>query len=80
MIGLQGELEAYGACDPVRVEEKRRAVILAREAALRHTGEDFSPLPPLLPFFLPCGVPYGKKLTRDRRQLPDFDDPLHPTA
>jgi len=34
---LQGELEAYGACDPVRVEEKRRAVILAREAALRHT-------------------------------------------
>ncbi|KAF8482915.1 meiotic nuclear division protein 1 [Russula ochroleuca] len=35
--GLQGELEAYGACDPVRVEEKRRAVILAQEAALRHT-------------------------------------------
>jgi len=34
---LQGELEAYGACDPVRVEEKRRAMILAREAALRHT-------------------------------------------
>ncbi|KAH9992591.1 meiotic nuclear division protein 1 [Russula vinacea] len=34
---LRGELEAYGACDPVRVEEKRRAVILAREAALRHT-------------------------------------------
>lgn len=40
LIVLQGELEAYGACDPVRVEEKRRAVILAREAALRHTGED----------------------------------------
>jgi hypothetical protein len=38
---LRGELEAYGACDPVRVEEKRRAVILAREAALRHTGEDY---------------------------------------
>lgn len=37
LIELQGELEAYGACDPVRVEEKRRAVILAREAALRHT-------------------------------------------
>jgi hypothetical protein len=35
---LQAELEAYGACDPVKVEEKRRAVMLAREAALRHTG------------------------------------------
>ncbi|KAI0254123.1 Mnd1 family-domain-containing protein [Lactifluus subvellereus] len=34
---LQAELEAYGACDPVKVEEKRRAVMLAREAALRHT-------------------------------------------
>jgi hypothetical protein len=36
---LQAELEAYGACDPVKVEEKRRAVILAREAAARHTGQ-----------------------------------------
>ena len=36
---LQAELEAYGACDPVKVEEKRRAVMLAREAALRHTGK-----------------------------------------
>jgi len=35
---LQGELEAYGACDPVKVDEKRRAAMLAREAALRHTG------------------------------------------
>ncbi|KAH9998434.1 meiotic nuclear division protein 1 [Russula compacta] len=34
---LQAELEAYGACDPVKVEEKRRAVMLAREAGLRHT-------------------------------------------
>ncbi|KAH9961216.1 meiotic nuclear division protein 1 [Russula dissimulans] len=34
---LQVELEAYGACDPIKVEEKRRAVVLAREAALRHT-------------------------------------------
>ncbi|KAH9048337.1 meiotic nuclear division protein 1 [Lactarius hengduanensis] len=34
---LQAELDAYGACDPVRVEEKRRAAVLAREAALRHT-------------------------------------------
>ncbi|KAI0305704.1 meiotic nuclear division protein 1 [Multifurca ochricompacta] len=34
---LQAELIAYGACDPVKVEEKRRAVMLAREAALRHT-------------------------------------------
>jgi hypothetical protein len=37
---LQAELEVYGACDPVKVDEKRRAVILGRrEAALRHTGK-----------------------------------------
>ena len=36
---LQAELEAYGACDPVKVEQKRRAGMLAREAALRHTGQ-----------------------------------------
>jgi hypothetical protein len=40
---LQAELEAYGACDPVKVEEKRRAVILAREAAARHTGQVIHP-------------------------------------
>ena len=39
MTELQAELEAYGACDPVKVEEKRRAVVLAREAAMRHTGK-----------------------------------------
>ena len=38
MTELQAELEVYGACDPVKVEEERRAVMLAREAALRHTG------------------------------------------
>jgi hypothetical protein len=36
---LQDELEAYGACDPVKVEGKRRAIVLAREAALRHTSK-----------------------------------------
>ncbi|KAI0245432.1 hypothetical protein BJV78DRAFT_390147 [Lactifluus subvellereus] len=35
----QAELEAYGVCDPVKIEEKRRAVMLAREGALRHTGQ-----------------------------------------
>ncbi|CDO75687.1 hypothetical protein BN946_scf184941.g40 [Trametes cinnabarina] len=34
---LESELAAYGACDPAKVEEKRRAVVLAREAALRWT-------------------------------------------
>ncbi|EMD37820.1 hypothetical protein CERSUDRAFT_94817 [Gelatoporia subvermispora B] len=34
---LETELSAYGACDPVKVEEKKRAVILAREAAVRWT-------------------------------------------
>lgn len=38
LAGLQAELDAFGACDPVKVEEKRRAAVLAREAALRHTG------------------------------------------
>ncbi|TFY59252.1 hypothetical protein EVG20_g7858 [Dentipellis fragilis] len=34
---LETELQAYGACDPVKVEEKKRAVILAKEAAVRWT-------------------------------------------
>lgn len=36
---LETELAAYGACDPAKVEEKKRAVVLAREAAVRWTGE-----------------------------------------
>ncbi|KAI0355661.1 meiotic nuclear division protein 1 [Trametes cingulata] len=35
---LEAELAAYGACDPAKVEEKRRAVVLAKEAAVRWTG------------------------------------------
>jgi len=50
---LQAELDAYGACDPVKVEEKRRAAVLAREAALRHTGLGF-----FFPSFLPSIHPY----------------------
>ncbi|OJT09324.1 Meiotic nuclear division protein 1 -like protein [Trametes pubescens] len=34
---LEKELAAYGACDPAKVEEKRRAVVLAKEAAVRWT-------------------------------------------
>ncbi|KZT10646.1 meiotic nuclear division protein 1 [Laetiporus sulphureus 93-53] len=34
---LEGELAKYGACDPVKVEEKKRAVMLAKEAAVRWT-------------------------------------------
>ncbi|KAL0955890.1 hypothetical protein HGRIS_002088 [Hohenbuehelia grisea] len=34
---LQAELNAYGACDPAKVEDKRRGVILAKEAAIRWT-------------------------------------------
>jgi len=34
---LEAELRQYGACDPTQVEEKRRAIILAREAAFRWT-------------------------------------------
>ena len=36
---LETELAAYGACDPAKIEEKKRAVILAKEAAARWTGE-----------------------------------------
>ncbi|KAI0745672.1 meiotic nuclear division protein 1 [Earliella scabrosa] len=34
---LEGELAAYGACDPIKLEEKKRAVVLAKEAAIRWT-------------------------------------------
>ncbi|KAI0743616.1 meiotic nuclear division protein 1 [Daedaleopsis nitida] len=34
---LETELAAYGACDPVKLEEKRRAVVLAKEAVVRWT-------------------------------------------
>ncbi|KAH9946967.1 meiotic nuclear division protein 1, partial [Amylocystis lapponica] len=34
---LETELSAYGACDPVKVEEKKRAITLAQEAAVRWT-------------------------------------------
>ncbi|KAJ9125598.1 hypothetical protein QFC22_000560 [Naganishia vaughanmartiniae] len=34
---LKAELEAYGAADPVKFEEKKRAVQLAKEASLRWT-------------------------------------------
>jgi hypothetical protein len=35
---LEKELCQYGACDPVKVEEKKRGVTLAKEAAIRWTG------------------------------------------
>ena len=38
-VKLEGELAAYGACDPIKLEEKKRAVVLAKEAAVRWTGE-----------------------------------------
>ncbi|KAG0704518.1 meiotic nuclear division protein 1 [Suillus ampliporus] len=34
---LQEEIDAYGACDPVKVEERKRAVTLAHEAGVRWT-------------------------------------------
>lgn len=36
---LEKELDAYGACDPAKVEEKKRGVFLAHEAAVRWTGK-----------------------------------------
>ncbi|EIN12011.1 meiotic nuclear division protein 1, partial [Punctularia strigosozonata HHB-11173 SS5] len=37
LAALEEELARYGACDPIKVEEKRRAVTLAKEAAIRWT-------------------------------------------
>ena len=39
---LERELTQYGACDPVVVEEKQRALVLAKEAAVRWTGKDIA--------------------------------------
>jgi hypothetical protein len=76
---LQAELEAYGACDPVKVEQKRRAVVLAREAALRHTGNLMinacSPT-----FFFPTRHFRTVELMKDGRQLLDFDVPFYAAA
>ncbi|KAG5642833.1 hypothetical protein DXG03_002064 [Asterophora parasitica] len=38
VVALENELGAYGDCDPVKIEETKRAVFLAKEAALRWTG------------------------------------------
>ncbi|KAJ3724487.1 meiotic nuclear division protein 1 [Lentinula raphanica] len=40
---LDEELAAYGACDPVKLEETRRGITLAKEAAIRWT-ENYSSL------------------------------------
>ncbi|KAI0821638.1 meiotic nuclear division protein 1 [Trametes gibbosa] len=37
---LETELAAYGECDPAKVEEKKRAIVLAKEAAIRWTGTE----------------------------------------
>ncbi|KAJ6499300.1 meiotic nuclear division protein 1 [Mycena sanguinolenta] len=43
--GLLDELGAYGACDPAKIEEMRRAVTLSKEAAIRWT-DNYSMLLP----------------------------------
>jgi multidrug resistance efflux pump len=35
---LENELSDYGGCDPVKIEDKKRGVILAKEASFRWTG------------------------------------------
>ena len=41
---MEEELQNYGACDPIKIQEKKRAVILAKEAAVRWTGDRFHTL------------------------------------
>ena len=36
---MDNELAAYGACDPVKLEETRRGITLAKEATIRWTGQ-----------------------------------------
>lgn len=36
---MEEELQKYGACDPIKIQEKKRAVVLAKEAAIRWTGD-----------------------------------------
>ncbi|CAD6579632.1 MAG: hypothetical protein TREMPRED_002532 [Tremellales sp. Tagirdzhanova-0007] len=43
---LRSELAAFGAADPERYERKRRAVQVAKDAAVRWTGEYLSPCAP----------------------------------
>ena len=38
LTGLEDELAKYGACDPIKIEAKRRACELAHEATVRWTG------------------------------------------
>jgi hypothetical protein len=70
---LQTELDAYGARDPVKVEEKRRATVLAREAALLHTGLGLSIHPPPTPSAFASGGGYGACRTVERRNADESD-------
>lgn len=38
LVELEKELLQYGACDPLVLEDKKRALILAKEAVARWTG------------------------------------------
>ncbi|KAF8868029.1 meiotic nuclear division protein 1, partial [Mucidula mucida] len=37
LVQLDNELSAYSACDPVKLDETRRGILLAKEAAIRWT-------------------------------------------
>lgn len=39
LADMEEELQKYGACDTVKIQEKKRAVVLAKEAAIRWTGD-----------------------------------------
>jgi len=36
---MEEELQNYGACDPIKIQGKKTAVVLAKEAAVRWTGD-----------------------------------------
>ncbi|KAF9647269.1 hypothetical protein BDM02DRAFT_3098387, partial [Thelephora ganbajun] len=43
LTGMEEKLENYGARDPVKTQEKERAVVLAKEAEIRWTGDLLTP-------------------------------------
>jgi hypothetical protein len=81
---MEEELQNYGACDPIKIQEKKRAVVLAKEAAVRWTGDHvYCVAEPLFTLdyrqlLLPQGPcsgeqpghsPRPSRLSRDRRGL-----------
>lgn len=76
---MEKELANYGACDPVKVEEKRRAVTLAKEAAMRWTGTTpfLASGGDISPAFIPTTARICVSSSPDLHRLVTVHLPLH---